>query len=199
MSQQDQVSGPGRIDDRSAASEVQRGEGQSNYAELLLAGLHEANVEVVAALPESLLIDVYRSLAEDEDIRYIPVASELDLPGIVAGVYFGGKRAVMIMENSGIRQACEPIARLALGHHIPMVMIMPHRGDLGEYFWWGHPHSATMEPLLKALRIPYWFVYRLEEIKPSIKKALIHSDSGQVPVALIFGGECVEVPAYAKD
>jgi sulfopyruvate decarboxylase subunit alpha len=143
------------------------------YAELLLQGLREANVEIVAALPESLLIGAYRLLQEDEGIRYIPVASEHDLPAIVAGAYFGGKRAVMIMENSGIRQACEPLARLTFNHHIPMVMIMPHRGDLGEYFWWGHGHSA-------------------------IKKALIHSDSGQVAVALIFGGECVEIPAYAE-
>lgn len=171
----------------------------SGYGELVLEGLRDSNVEIVAALPESLLIDVYRRLEADKQIRYIQVASELDLPGVVAGAYFGGKRAVMIMENSGLRQGCEPIARLIFGHRIPMVMIMPHRGDLGEYNWWGHGHSATMEPILRALRIPFWSVYQLEEIKPSIRKALIHADAGQVAVALIFGGECVEIPAYAKD
>lgn len=170
----------------------------TGYAEILLEGFHEASVEIVTALPESLLIKAYRLLEADEQIRYIPVASELDLPGIVAGAYFAGKRAVMMMENSGLRQACEPIARLAFGHRMPMVMIMPHRGDLGEANWWGHGHSATMEPLLKALRIPYWFVYRTDEIKRSVKKALVHANAGQVAVALIFGGECVEVPSYAE-
>jgi sulfopyruvate decarboxylase subunit alpha len=165
-----------------------------NYAELLLEGLKEANVKIVASLPESLLKKVYPLLQNDKDIRYLGVSSELDLPGIVAGAYFGGKRAVMIMENSGVRQACEPLARLIFGHRIPMVMIMPHRGDLGEDVWWGHGHSETMVPTLDALRIRYWRVRELREIKPYIKKALLHADAGQVSVALIFEGECREQP-----
>jgi sulfopyruvate decarboxylase subunit alpha len=168
-----------------------------SYGELLIQGLKEAKVEIVACLPESLLKEVYPMLERDKQIRYIPVSSETDLPGIVAGAYFGGKRAVMIMENSGVRQACEPLARLIFGHRIPMVMIMPHRGDLGEDVWWGHGHSETMLPILDALRIRYWFVYRLNEIVPSIKKALTHADAGQVAVALILGGECREIPAHA--
>src|SRR5258708_2422495 len=163
-----------------------------NYADLLVAGLKEADVRIVASLPESLLKKAYPLLQSDKDIRYIGVSSELDLPGIVAGAYFGGKRAVMIMENSGVRQACEPLARLIFGHRIPMVMIMPHRGDLGEDVWWGHGHSETMVPVLDALRIRFWRISRLEEIKPAIKKALLHADAGQVSVALILEGECRE-------
>jgi sulfopyruvate decarboxylase subunit alpha len=168
-----------------------------SYGELLIHGLKQAKVEIVACLPESLLKEVYPMLEREKQIRYIPVSSEIDLPGIVAGAYFGGKRAVMIMENSGVRQACEPLARLIFGHRIPLVMIMPHRGDLGEDVWWGHGHSETMLPILEALRIRYWFVNRLEEIVPSIQKALTHADAGQVAVALIFGGECREAPAHA--
>jgi sulfopyruvate decarboxylase subunit alpha len=169
----------------------------TNYAELIIRGLKEAHVEIVASLPESLLKELYPMLQNDKQIRYIRVSSETDLPGIVAGAYFGGKRAVMIMENSGVRQACEPLARLIFGHRIPMVMIMPHRGDLGEDVWWGHGHSETMVPILDALRIRHWSVNRLDEIVPSIKKSMIHADAGQVAVALIFGGECREAPSYA--
>ncbi len=165
-----------------------------DYADLLVQGLKEADVKIVASLPESLLKKAYPLLQNDKEIRYIGVSSELDLPGIVAGAYFGGKRAVMIMENSGVRQACEPLARLIFCHRIPMVMIMPHRGDLGEDVWWGHGHSETMVPMLDALRIRYWRVSKLDEIKPSIKKALLHADAGQVSVALIFEGECREQP-----
>jgi sulfopyruvate decarboxylase subunit alpha len=168
-----------------------------NYAELIVQGLKQAKVEIVACLPESLLKKLYPMLEKDAEIRYIPVSSEIDLPGIAAGAYFGGKRAVMIMENSGIRQAAEPIARLTFGHRIPLVMLMPHRGDLGEDVWWGHGHSETMVPMLDALRIRHWFVYKLDEIVPSIKKALVHADAGQVGVALIFGGECREPNPHA--
>ena len=171
----------------------------AGYAELMIEGLREAGVSVVAALPESLLFRFYRAMAEEPGFRYIRVSNEADMPGILAGAYLGGKRAVMVMENSGLRQACEPIARFAHTYHMPLVMFMAYRGDVGEYNWWGHAHARTMEPLLEALRIPYRVIRSLDEIKPAIKRAVRHADSGQWPVALIFAGQCTEVPAYATD
>jgi sulfopyruvate decarboxylase subunit alpha len=169
------------------------------YARVFLDGLREAEVSLVAALPESLLGSVFRLLRQQNEIRYVQVTNEAEAPGICAGAYLSGKKAVMIMENSGLRQACEPIARLAFKHHIPIVMIMSFRGELGERNWWGHNHAQTMEPVLDALRIPYRFVREIPEIKSSIKRALVHADSSQWPVALAFTGNCVEVPAHAAN
>ena len=62
-----------------------------------------------------------------------------------------------------------------------------------------HDHAQTMDPILNALRIPFRFIFRLDEIKPSIKKAFFHADLSNWPVAMVFTGECVEVPTYAKN
>jgi sulfopyruvate decarboxylase subunit alpha len=162
------------------------------YAEAFMGALVAARVELVAALPESLLKHVYRRLWSQTAIRYVTVTNEGELPGIMAGAYLGGMRSLMMMENSGLRQACEPIARFALSHQVPMVMVMPYRGDLGETNWWGHSHAQTMEPLLQALRVPYWHVRELDRLSPMISGALDHAASSQLPVALILGGECVD-------
>jgi len=162
-------------------------------AKQMLASFHEAGVSIVTALPESLLKTSYHLLEADPDIRYVPVSNEADMPGIAAGAYLGGKRAVMMMENSGIRQACEPIARLTFSHQIPLVIIMAYRGDLGEGNWWGHSHAQTMIPMLDALRIPFWFVREMDTIEASTNRAWVHAGSSQWPVALIYSGECVEV------
>ena len=162
------------------------------YARAFMDAMKETGVEIVTALPESMLKQVYFLCERDNSIKYIPVASEAEMPGICVGAYFGGKKALMIMENSGIRQACEPIARLSLCHHLPMVMVMSFRGELGEKNWWGHNHAQTMEPILNALRIPYWFVDKLEDIKPKLRRAFVHADSSQWPVALAFTGECID-------
>jgi sulfopyruvate decarboxylase subunit alpha len=162
------------------------------YAEAFMSALRDAEVDLVAALPESLLKHVYRELTRQDDIRYVRVTNEAELPGIVAGAYFGGLRALMMMENSGIRQACEPLARFALSHQVPMVLVVPFRGDLGETNWWGHSHAQTMEPVLEALRIPYRHVRELDRLAPAISGALANAASSQLPVALILGGECVD-------
>jgi sulfopyruvate decarboxylase subunit alpha len=162
------------------------------YADAFMQALEDARVELVAALPESKLKHIYRRLWSQTAIRYVTVTNEAELPGIMAGAWLGGMRSLMMMENSGLRQACEPIARFALSHQVPMVMVMPYRGDLGETNWWGHSHAQTMEPLLNALRVPFWHVRRLEDLAPAIRGALDHADSSQLPVALILGGECVD-------
>jgi sulfopyruvate decarboxylase subunit alpha len=167
------------------------------YVTEFISGLKEAGVSIVTALPESLLKSLYGQLAADGDIRYIPVSNEADMPGIAAGCYLGGKKAVILMENSGLRQLCEPLTRLAQTHHVPLVMVMSFRGDLGEFNYWGHTHSQAMEPLLRALNIPYWFVRSVADVKPMLRKSWIHADASQWPVALVMTGECIETPAYA--
>jgi sulfopyruvate decarboxylase subunit alpha len=162
-----------------------------SYVDEFIAAFKEADVSIATALPESLFRSLYLRLQDVEGIRYVPAASELDLPGIAVGAYLGGKRAVIIMENSGLRQACEPLARLSR-FGLPMVMLMPFRGDLGEPNWWGHSHRETMEPILNALRIPFWYVRKVSEIRSAITRAFTHTNSSMFPVALIFTDECVE-------
>lgn len=50
---------------------------------------------------------------------------------IAAGAWIAGGRSVLVMENSGLRAACEALARLGLVNGIPVTMLMGYRGDLG--------------------------------------------------------------------
>lgn len=162
------------------------------YVQTFLDALHDARVQLVTAVPESLLKGVFAALPQEPGIRYVRASNEADMPGIVAGAYLGGMRALMMMENSGLRQACEPIARFSHAHHVPLVMAVTHRGDFGETNWWGHNHHQVMGPLLQALRIPQREVDRLDQVGSELRRAFVHADASQWPVCLVFSGECVE-------
>src|SRR4051812_21236272 len=126
----------------------------AHFAKLVVAGLKQARVRVVAALPDSLLKGVYDALAKDPDFRYISVTNESEGAAIAAGAWAAGQRAVLVMENSGVRMAAEALARLGFTHGLPVTMLMGYRGDVGEGIYWGHNHGVTMEPMFRALRIP---------------------------------------------
>lgn len=162
------------------------------YAQAFVGALRKAGVSLVGTLPESLLKSVYVAIDRADDIRLVRVSNEQDLPGLIAGAYLGGKRALMITENSGLRQACEPIARFAFAHHVPLVMVVSYRGDFGEPNWWGHNHAQVMGPLLDALKIPYRVVNRIDDLDAAIEKAFVHADASQWPVCLVMTGECIE-------
>ena len=155
-------------------------------ASLVMEGLKRARVRFVIALPDSLLAGVYQAAAEDPDIRYVPVTNEAEGASVAAGTWVAGARSVLVMENSGLRAACEALARLGLVNGIPVTMLMGYRGDLGERFFWGVNHGITMEPFLQMMRIPYWIIDREEQIVPTVARAVIHGVSSLYHSAVVF-------------
>jgi sulfopyruvate decarboxylase subunit alpha len=157
----------------------------------VIEGLKAAGVSVACYLPDSLLKELYPALDRDSDIRTIRVTNEGEGAAICGGVWLSGKRAVLVMENSGLRASIEPLARMGMGAGIPVVMIMSYRGDLGENNWWAIPHGMTMEPLLNAMRIPYRVVNKEEDIRQAVMDAVTWSHTAYYHSAVVLGGSIV--------
>lgn len=158
---------------------------------LVVEGLKEAGVEVIVTLPESRFKELYPVLYKSKDFRYIMVTNEAEGVSIAAGAWAAGKKAIMLMENAGLRVAMEPLARLGLTHGIPVMMVMCYTGDIGERNWWGIAHGQTMEPLLQAMNIPYIVVRKKDEVKDALKRAMSHISVSLYHVAVIIAGEVV--------
>lgn len=157
----------------------------------VIRGLKAAGVSVVCYLPDSLFKELYPALDADPDIRTIRVTNEGEGAAICGGVFLSGKRAALIMENSGLRASIEPLARMGMGAGIPVVMLMSYRGDLGENNWWAVPHGMTMEPLLNAMRIPYRVVRDEQEIETALADAFSLSYASYYHSAIALSGSIV--------
>lgn len=159
---------------------------RQDAAALVVNGLKEAEISFLTVLPESWLFEVHRRVNADPFFTVVPVANESDGVGICAGAWLGGKKSAILMENSGLRVACESLARL---QGIPVLLLMSYRGDWGDAPWWAASMGATTEPLLTALRIPYRVVRREEEIVPALARAVRSLNAYRSHAALLFGGE----------
>jgi sulfopyruvate decarboxylase subunit alpha len=157
----------------------------------VIAGLKAAGVSVACYLPDSLLKELYPALDRDPDIRTIRVTNEGEGAAICGGIWLSGKRAVLVMENSGLRASIEPLARMGMGAGIPVVMLMSYRGDLGENNWWAIPHGMTMEPLLNAMRVPYRIVDREDDIARAIHDAFTWAHTAYYHSAVVLSGSVV--------
>ncbi len=157
----------------------------------VIAGLKAAGISVVCYLPDSLFKELYPALDAEPGIRTIRVTNEGEGAAICGGVWLSGKKAALVMENSGLRASIEPLARMGMGAGIPVFMLMSYRGDLGENNWWAVPHGMTMEPLLNAMRIPYRVVSREEDIGRSITDAVTWSNAAYYHSAVALTGEIV--------
>ena len=157
-------------------------------AKLVVEGLKEAGVTLVACLPDSWMWEVYHQVSQDKHFKTVPVCNEGEGVAICAGAWAGGKKAVMLMENSGLRVASEALGRLG---GLPVMMFMGYRGDIGDGNWWAVPIGSTTEPMLNALKIPYAMVTDEGEIKKSIVRAFRTLDASRSHVAVLFSGDLI--------
>jgi sulfopyruvate decarboxylase subunit alpha len=152
-------------------------------------GLKTAGIDFVSYLPETWMHDAYDAVLADDDFEVVLGTNEGECVAICAGAWLGGRKAAAIFENSGLRVAAETLARLGIGHGIPVLMIMPFRGDLGDKDWWAQPHGLTLVPMLEALGIRYRIVRDDADVAPTIAKAWESLHSSKAPVAVILGEE----------
>ncbi len=156
-------------------------------------GLKESGVKFESYLPDGWLKNIYFRLLKDPDFITIPVSNEGVGVALCCGAWLGGLKAVMLMENTGVRMACDQLARLGMSVGLPMFMIIPYRGDIGDKPTFAVPHGQTMLPVLEALRIPYLIVREENRIRQGIRRCLSTMSATNYHVALIMGADvCVE-------
>lgn len=160
---------------------------RSEVTRQVIEGLHDAGVDFVSYLPETWMHDVFEGLVADDRFEVVLGTNENECVSIAAGAWLGGRRPVVLMENSGLRVAAEALARLGIGHGIPVLMIMPFRGDLGDHDWWAQGHAVTFLPLLEALHIPYRVVETADDVAATIGEAWITLHASKYHVAVILG------------
>jgi sulfopyruvate decarboxylase subunit alpha len=152
----------------------------------VIRGLKSAGVRFVCNVPDSWLAPLIAAIERDREFTTITATNEGEGVALCAGVWLGGKRAVMLMENSGVRMACEELARLGLGQGVPILMILPYRGDLGDDFHWAQAHGWTMRPILDALRADYRVLDTGDDLASAIVDAQATMSASRNHVALIL-------------
>ena len=165
--------------------------GKQLGARAIVQGMKDAGINLVAGLPDSWLAPCLEMVREDDDFIYVPVINEAHGITVCAGAWLGGKKPAMVMESSGLLVSAEVLMRLS-SYQIPFVMIISHRGTIGEGFSWAYCMGWSLEPVLKALRIPYVVAYNRQETKKLIPWALSSAQGSKVPVAVLIHQEVIK-------
>lgn len=150
--------------------------------------LIESGIDFAACLPDSAFQELYIPLSSEQKIDYVQVANEGDGVGICMGAWLGGKKPVLIMENTGFAVTPYALMRGPIPFGIPMLLLIAHRGGFHDQRWFSVPMGWGTEPMLDAMRISYERVSRPEDIRMAISGAVKSMNSMQAPVAVILGG-----------
>ncbi len=155
---------------------------------LIIDAIKQARVEYVLSVPDLHTSNgLLKPIAQDKELNLIRTCKEDETLGISAGLSYGNKRALILIQWTGFLYAMNAIRAMACDHSMPMCMMI---GLLGKEPELPSRQSARfgvriVEPMLDTLGIAY---HRISEdadaalIAPAIEQAYAQSK----PIAFLI-------------
>ncbi|MBI4527442.1 MAG: sulfopyruvate decarboxylase [Deltaproteobacteria bacterium] len=165
---------------------------RAEAVEAVIRGLKEAGVDFISLLPDSDFSELQKQVGSDPNFSYLPVSNEAIGVGVCAGAWLSGKRPALLIPTSGLLVAVWPLTSLCMAWGLPLLLVIPYRGDIGDAFWLMGPYKDTTEPILRDLNIPYLVVSKTEEVTKAIVDAQGSTISWQRPVAVLLTGATIK-------
>jgi sulfopyruvate decarboxylase subunit alpha len=151
---------------------------------IILEGLKEAGVDLIATLPDINLKDLLRLIEADGQVNHVPLCREEEGIGICTGAYLVGKKCALIMQNGGLYNSVNGIVSTLLHYQIPLLLLIYYAGDIGDRTF--STTGAMTEPVLEALGIRSYILRRPEEAKDLIRRTLVLTLDYKRPVAILL-------------
>ena len=130
---------------------------------------------------------MYELMTREEGLKIVPVCREGESMAIAAGVWVGGQKPVVLIQNTGMFEAGDSIRGLGIDLEFPLVMMIGYRG------WTRHgitKDSAARftEPILHAYGINYYLIESNDDVG-RISDAFQEAERTRKPVACLLGAE----------
>ncbi len=134
-------------------------------------------------VPCSFLEDIIECISSHES--YLPAIREDAAVGVAVGAWLGGKRPVVLMQNSGLGLSYNALTSLSLIYKIPTLLMISLRGyqikDAPEHWVMGE----ITPQLLDTVKIPYR-IPTAESLETDLAFCVKQMEEKKVPAALLM-------------
>ena len=159
----------------------------------LAALLDGSGFDFFTGVPCSLVEDLIAALEHHPQAPWLPAVREDVAVGLAAGAWLGGRRPVVVMQNSGLGTSLNALASLSLMYGLPALLLVTWRGYAGK----DAPEHILMgeisPQLLDLLGIPFR-VLAPESVGEHLAWARRELDAREIPVALLVPPGVVVAP-----
>jgi sulfopyruvate decarboxylase subunit alpha len=154
-------------------------------SERIIQVLERIGVTLAAYLPDEWLEPLIDQVERSARIHGVRVAREDEGVGICAGAFFGGRKAVLITQNSGVLLSGNAIVGCALLHHAPFLLLVSYTGTVSDHRFYQINKGRATEPVLQALGLRYATLNEPDDVDGIEDLAAYAYQSGQPAVALL--------------
>jgi sulfopyruvate decarboxylase TPP-binding subunit len=142
----------------------------------------------VVWLPDSETNFLYQLLESDATLNLIVVSREGQAFSTAAGLVIGGKKPVVLIQNTGLLESGDSLRGWGIGLNMPIVVMVGYRGWNRRGVTSEAEVALFTEPMLNALGIRYYLV---ENDSDADRIGVAFADAERLgrPVAILVGDE----------
>jgi sulfopyruvate decarboxylase subunit alpha len=120
----------------------------------------------VVMIPDSESAKLFEAIHQHDQLNVISPVREGEGIAIAAGLWVGGKKPLIVIQNTGLMEAGDALRGCGVGPKIPLRLMVGWRGYKGAMAGTQPIDSAypATEPLLAAWNIPTWHLMADEDL-----------------------------------
>ncbi len=160
--------------------------GSPSWAQAVVGALKASGVRYVAHVPDTPLGHLLRLMEPDPAFDVTAATREEEAVGIAVGIGLGGGRPVAMMQTSGLGNALNALASVAVPYQVPLVLLISQRGEGGEWNVAQVAGGRLVRPALDALGIQHFTLAGEPEVAPTVRAAADLAFGARLPTALIL-------------
>ena len=168
---------------------------ESEWPDAIYELLRDEGVTLFAYVPDAghkVLIE--RSLA-DPAVKSIPLTTEEEGVGVIAGANLGGAKGVLLMQSSGVGN-CVNFLSLVKSGRFPMLTLVSMRGDFGEGNPWQMAMGQATQAVLESMGVICMRVEKADEVLPTVSAALTMTFKSGNAVAVLLTQKLIGAKAF---
>lgn len=151
--------------------------------------LRRNDIRMFATVPDYVVSQVLEHLWADPSCTVVTATREEEGLGILSGAWLGGRRGALLVQNSGLGNCVNTLGSLNVASQIPVVLVISHRGDLGEFNPAQVPMGRATERVLDALGIRHVMPRSIAELEAQADGLVKLGYTVGLPVAFLLSPE----------
>ncbi len=155
--------------------------------ETVIQQMRRNGVSDVVWLPDSETNWLYMLMLAEPNLRLVGVTREGHACSIAAGLFAGGRKPMILIQNTGMLESGDSIRGWLMGLKIPVVLLVGYRGYTRHGVITDTAATYT-ERFLMAFNIPFFLVEN-DDDADRISVAFDLAESTRGPVVVLVGDE----------
>ena len=177
------------------------------HADLILDELRKQQVTDILGVPDNAAKALLDLLGAEPSIRLLTVTREGEAFAIASGLWVGGRRPVVLIQNTGLLESGDALRGTAMRMRVPLVCLITVRGYARMAARGGPPAAESLdaellsrsdldsvalltEPTLRAWGLP-WEVMGEDADLPRLGAAFLRAQAHEHPVAVLITSDTV--------